>query len=125
MIDLQLSGTKKDDMLLSDEQKEGLRAIRKVLASTTNGEAVVQLIDMMQKTHCNATCSIVCRIGYPVGKKRLSQALNTIGFSVPPPDCFGGVLFLHSQCGCILDSMRRKCYCMKLGTTFYPEGNEV
>ena len=54
MIDLQLSGTKKDDMLLSDEQKEGLRAIRKVLASTTNGEAVVQLIDMMQKTHCNA-----------------------------------------------------------------------
>ena len=39
---------------LSDEQKEGLRAIRKVLASTTNGEAVVQLIDMMQKTHCNA-----------------------------------------------------------------------
>lgn len=54
MIDLQMSGTKKDDMLLSDEQKEGLRAIRKVLGSTTNGEAVVQLIDMMQKTRCNA-----------------------------------------------------------------------
>ena len=54
MIDLQLSGTKKEDMLLSDEQKEGLRTIRKVLASTTNGEAVVQLIDMMQKTRCNA-----------------------------------------------------------------------
>ena len=43
-----------DDYSVSDEQKEGLRAIRKVLASTTNGEAVVQLIDMMQKTHCNA-----------------------------------------------------------------------
>ncbi|MCI6378546.1 MAG: transcription termination factor Rho [Clostridiales bacterium] len=54
MIDLQQSGTKKDDMLLSDEQKEGLKAIRKVLGSTTNGEAVVQLIDMMQKTRCNA-----------------------------------------------------------------------
>ena len=54
MIDLQQSGTKKDDMLLTDEQKEGLRAIRKVLGSTTNGEAVVQLIDMMQKTKCNA-----------------------------------------------------------------------
>ena len=54
MIDLQLSGTKKDDMLLTDEQKEGLRAIRKVLSSATNGEAVVQLIDMMKKTHCNA-----------------------------------------------------------------------
>ena len=54
MIDLQLSGTKKDDMLLNDEQKEGLRAIRKVLGSATNGEAVVQLIDMMKKTKCNA-----------------------------------------------------------------------
>ncbi|MEG2316498.1 MAG: transcription termination factor Rho, partial [Clostridia bacterium] len=54
MIDLQLSGTKKDDMLLTDSQKEGLRSIRKVLGSTTNGEAVVQLIDMMQKTKCNS-----------------------------------------------------------------------
>ena len=54
MIDLQLSGTKKDDMLLSDEQKEGLRAIRKVLGAATNGEAVVQLVDMMKKTKCNA-----------------------------------------------------------------------
>lgn len=54
MIDLQLSGTKKEDMLLSAEQKEGLRAIRKVLGSATNGEAVVQLIDMMQKTKSNA-----------------------------------------------------------------------
>lgn len=53
MIDLQRSGTKKDDMLLSDERKESLRAIRKVLGSTTNGEAVVQLIDMMKKTRCN------------------------------------------------------------------------
>jgi len=54
MIDLQLSGTKKEDMLLNAEQKEGLRAIRKVLGSTTNGEAVVQLIDLMQKTKSNA-----------------------------------------------------------------------
>lgn len=54
MLDLQQSGTKKDDMLLSEEQKEGLRSIRKVLGSTTNGEAVVQLIDMMQKTKSNA-----------------------------------------------------------------------
>ena len=34
------------------ERLEG--KMREVLASTTNGEAVVQLIDMMQKTHCNA-----------------------------------------------------------------------
>lgn len=53
MIDLQRSGTKKDDSLLSQEQKEGLHAIRKVLGSTTNGEAMVQLIDMMHKTKCN------------------------------------------------------------------------
>ncbi len=54
MIDLQLSGTKKEDMLLTAEQKEGLRAIRKVLGSATNGEAVVQIIDLMQKTKSNA-----------------------------------------------------------------------
>ena len=54
MIDLQKSGTKKDNSLLSEEQKEGLRAIRKVLGATTNGEAVVQLIEMIQKTKCNA-----------------------------------------------------------------------
>lgn len=54
MIDLTQSGTKKEDMLLSDEQQEGLRSIRKVLGSATNGEAVVQLIDMMKKTKCNA-----------------------------------------------------------------------
>ncbi|MBE5816046.1 MAG: transcription termination factor Rho [Clostridiales bacterium] len=53
MIDLQRSGTKKDDMLLDDRRKESLRNIRQVLGSTTNGEAVVQLIDMMQKTKCN------------------------------------------------------------------------
>lgn len=54
MIDMQKSGTKKDDMLLTDEQKTALKSIRKVLASTTNGEAVAQLISMMQKTKCNA-----------------------------------------------------------------------
>ena len=54
MINLQLSGTKKEDMLLTAEQKEGLRAIRRVLGSATNGEAVVQLIDLMQKTKSNA-----------------------------------------------------------------------
>ncbi len=53
MIDLQRSGTKKDDMLLDERRKESLRSIRQVLGSTTNGEAVVQLIDLMQKTKCN------------------------------------------------------------------------
>ena len=53
MIDLQRSGTKKDEALLDDRRKEGLRSVRQVLGSTTNGEAVVQLIDMMKKTKCN------------------------------------------------------------------------
>ena len=53
MIDLQRCGTKKDDMLLDEARKESLRSIRKVLGSATNGEAVVQLIDMMKKTKCN------------------------------------------------------------------------
>ncbi len=53
LIDLHLSGTKKDDTLLSDEEKEGLHSIRAVLGSTTNREAIAQLIDMMQKTKCN------------------------------------------------------------------------
>ncbi|MEA5014134.1 MAG: transcription termination factor Rho [Candidatus Limiplasma sp.] len=54
LIDLQLSGTKKEDSLLSAQEKEGLKAIRTVLGSTTNREAVVQLVDMMRKTKCNA-----------------------------------------------------------------------
>ena len=53
MVNLQRSGTKKDDALLGEERRECLRSIRKVLGSTTNGEAVVQLIDMMKKTRSN------------------------------------------------------------------------
>lgn len=54
VIDMQRSGTKKDDMLLSEQEIEGLRAIRTVLGSTTNREALNQLIGMMAKTKCNA-----------------------------------------------------------------------
>ncbi len=54
VIDLQRSGTKKEDMLLSEQEVEGLRAIRTVLASTTNQEALSQLIGMMDKTKSNA-----------------------------------------------------------------------
>ncbi|NLI20515.1 MAG: transcription termination factor Rho [Clostridiales bacterium] len=54
VIDMQRSGTKKEDMLLSEQEIEGLRAIRTVLGSTTNREALTQLIGMMSKTKCNA-----------------------------------------------------------------------
>ncbi len=54
VIDMQRSGTKKEDMLLREQEVEGLRAIRTVLGSTTNREALTQLIGMMGKTKCNA-----------------------------------------------------------------------
>jgi transcription termination factor Rho len=53
VIDMQRSGTKKEDMLLSDQEIEGLRAIRTVLGSTTNREALIQLIELMSKTKDN------------------------------------------------------------------------
>ncbi len=53
VVNLSKSGTKKEDMLLTDQEKESLRAIRTVLGSTTNREALVQLIDMMSKTKNN------------------------------------------------------------------------
>ncbi len=54
VIDMQRSGTKKEDLLLSDQEVEGVRAIRTVLGSTTNREALTQLIGMMEKTRSNA-----------------------------------------------------------------------
>jgi transcription termination factor Rho len=54
VIDMQRSGTKKEDLLLNDQEVEGVRAIRTVLGSTTNREALTQLIGMMEKTKNNA-----------------------------------------------------------------------
>lgn len=54
VINMHRSGTKKEDTLLSEQEIEGLRAIRTVLGSTTNREALTQLIGMMSKTKCNA-----------------------------------------------------------------------
>ena len=53
MINLQRSGTKKEDLLLNEQQTEGLRIIRKILGASGNTEAVRQLIDMMKKTKSN------------------------------------------------------------------------
>ena len=54
VINLQRTGTRKDDMLLNEQEAEGLRAIRKVLATVTNREALLQLSSMLEKTKCNA-----------------------------------------------------------------------
>lgn len=53
VINLQKSGTRKDDSLMNREEMEGLKAIRSVLSSVTNQEALSQLIAMMNKTKCN------------------------------------------------------------------------
>ena len=54
VIDMSKSGTKREDMLLDAQAIESLKAVRTVLGSATNREALVQLIDMMSKTGCNA-----------------------------------------------------------------------
>ena len=53
VIDMRKSGTKREDMLLDPQAIESLKAVRAVLGSATNREALVQLIDMMSKTACN------------------------------------------------------------------------
>ena len=54
VIDMRLSGTKREDMLLGAQEIESLKAVRTVLGSATNREALAQLIEMMSKTQCNA-----------------------------------------------------------------------
>ena len=54
VIDMRRSGTKREDMLLEPQEIESLKAVRTVLGSATNREALSQLIDMMSKTGCNA-----------------------------------------------------------------------
>jgi transcription termination factor Rho len=54
VIDMRKSGTKREDMLMEPQAIESLKAVRMVLGSATNREALSQLIDMMSKTACNA-----------------------------------------------------------------------
>lgn len=52
-IQLQRSYTKNSDLLLNDQQKEGLRLIRQLLGSTPSSVAIPQLLSMMEKTATN------------------------------------------------------------------------
>ena len=49
-IQLQRSFTKNSDLLLNDQQKEGLNLIRQMLRSSTSAAAIAQLLSMMEKT---------------------------------------------------------------------------
>jgi len=52
-IDLVKSGTRHEELLLSPEEAEGVRAVRQVLSSGHPREATQQLIAMMEKTEKN------------------------------------------------------------------------
>ncbi len=53
-LNLQNSFTKNADILLTDQQKEGLTLIRTMLGSTSSAVAIPQLLSMMEKAETNA-----------------------------------------------------------------------
>jgi transcription termination factor Rho len=52
-IDLQKSGTRRDDLLLTDEEQETVRKIRNVLNGMKSDQAVDQLLNLFKKTKTN------------------------------------------------------------------------
>ena len=52
-IDLNKSGTRREELLLTQKELEGVWTIRKVLSSGNNNEATEQLLNMMVKTDSN------------------------------------------------------------------------
>lgn len=52
-IDLQKSGTRRDDLLLSEEGKAGLKSIKALLAAAKPEDSMAQLMDLMNKTATN------------------------------------------------------------------------
>jgi len=52
-IDLAKSGTRREELLLSAPEREGIWAIRKVLSSGSTTEVTEQLISMMVRTQDN------------------------------------------------------------------------
>lgn len=54
MLQLFGSGTKKDDLLLSDTQRDALSGIRSMLSALDNRQAVRQILELMQKTKNNS-----------------------------------------------------------------------
>jgi transcription termination factor Rho len=53
-IDMYKSGTRREELLLTETELDGEFQVRKMLGSTNNQETVEQLISMMEKTMCNA-----------------------------------------------------------------------
>ncbi len=53
-VNLQKSGTRREELLLSQKELDGIRSIRGVLSSANAKDATEQLLSMMEKTKCNA-----------------------------------------------------------------------
>ena len=52
-VNLQKSGTRREDLLLNQKELDGIRSIRGVLSSANAKDATEQLLSMMEKTKCN------------------------------------------------------------------------
>ena len=52
-LDLAKSGTRREELLLSNTEREGIWAIRKVLSSGNTAEVTEQLISMLVRTQTN------------------------------------------------------------------------
>lgn len=53
-VNLQKSGTRREDLLLNQKELDGIRSIRGVLSSANAKDATEQLLSMMEKTKCNS-----------------------------------------------------------------------
>ncbi|MEG1548116.1 MAG: transcription termination factor Rho [Clostridia bacterium] len=75
-IDIYKSGTRHDELLLTNEEREGVMSIRRLLSSGNGGDVTEQLIGMMDKTETNddflaklkGWIGIYERGGYSAGK---------------------------------------------------------
>ena len=52
-IDLAKSGTRHEELLLSKEEADGVRSVRRILSQGHTREATMQLISMLEKTEKN------------------------------------------------------------------------
>ena len=53
-VDLNRSGTRREDLLMTKDELEGAYSIRKLLSNSNNQETAEQLIGMIEKTDNNA-----------------------------------------------------------------------
>jgi transcription termination factor Rho len=75
-IDIYKSGTRREDLLLSPEEREGVMSVRRLLSSGNTADVTEQLIGMMDKTETNdeflvklrGWLSVYERDGYSAGK---------------------------------------------------------